>query len=101
MHNLLLTKLVNIMLIKDLLNKFDLFLKLSDAVLNIEVDGDFKSYSTERVEDDTFYRFQDDLHELLISETADEAVWYTVSPAPGLPGKGGGYDKDGVLVSVT
>ena len=89
------------MKIRDLLDKFGLFLKLSDGVLDIEVDGDFDSYSTERFEDDTFYRFEDDLHELLISETAEHTVWYTVSPAPGLPGIGGGYDRDGVQVSIT
>lgn len=89
------------MKIKDLLDKFGLFLKLSDKVLDIEVEGDYDSYSTEKFEDDTFYRFEDDLHELLISETAPETVWYTVSPAPGLPGKGGGYDKDGFQISIT
>lgn len=89
------------MKIRELLDKFGLFLKLSDKVLDIEVEGDYKSYSTERFEDDTFYRFEDDLHELLLSETAEEKVWYTVSPAPGLPGKGGGYDKDGIQISVT
>ena len=89
------------MLVKDLLDKFGLFLKLSDNILNIEVEGSYDSYSTEKFEDDTFYRFEDDLHELLISETADEVLWYTVSPAPGLPGKGGGYDKDGIQISVT
>lgn len=89
------------MRIRELLDKFELFLKLSDKVLDIEVEGDYDSYSTERFEDDTFYRFEDDTHELLISETAMEAVWYTVSPAPGLPGKGGGYDKDGIQISMT
>ena len=89
------------MKIKELLDKFGLFLKLSDKVLDIEVEGEYKSYSTERFEDDIFYRFEDELHELLISETATETVWYTVSPAPGLPGKGGGYDKDGFLISTT
>ena len=89
------------MKIRNLLDKFGLFLKLSDKVLDIEVEGDFDSYSTEKFEDDTFYRFEDDLHELLISETAKETVWYTVSPAPGLPGKGGGYDKDGFQISMT
>ena len=89
------------MKIKDLLDKFGLFLKLSDKVLNIEVEGDYDSYSTERFEDDTFYRFEDDLHELLISETAEETVWYTVSPAPGLPGKGGGYDWEGNQITMT
>lgn len=89
------------MKIKELLDKFGLFLKLSDKVMELEVEGDYDSYSTERFEDDTFYRFEDDLHELLLSETAEEKVWYTVSPAPGLPGKGGGYDKDGILISVT
>lgn len=89
------------MKIKDLLDKFGLFLKLSDKVLAIEVEGDYDSYSTERFDDDTFYRFEDELHELLISETAEETVWYTVSPAPGLPGKGGGYDKDGIQISMT
>lgn len=89
------------MKIRDLLNKFELFLKLSDKVLDLEVEGEYDSYTTERFEDDTFYRFEDELHELLISETAAETVWYTVSPAPGLPGKGGGYDMNGVQISIT
>lgn len=89
------------MLVRELLDKFGLFLKLSDAILDIEVEGDYESYSTEKFEDDTFYRFEDDIHEILISETNEETLWYTVSPAPGLPGKGGGYNKDGVQISIT
>jgi len=89
------------MRIRELLDKFGLILKLSDKVMDLEVEGDYDSYSTERFEDDTFYRFEDDLHELLISETSDEAVWYTVSPAPGLPGKGGGYDRYGNQITMT
>lgn len=89
------------MLVRELLDKFGLFLKLSDAILDIEIEGDYESYSTEQFEDDTFYRFEDDTHELLISETSEETLWYTVSPAPGLPGKGGGYNKDGIMITMT
>ena len=89
------------MIIKDLLEKFDLFLKLSDEILNMEVEGNYESYSTEKFEDDTFYRFEDDLHEILLSETVQEMLWYTTSPAKGMPGKGGGYNSDGIQISMT
>ena len=35
------------MKIKELLNQFELFLKISDEVMELEVEGDFKSYTTE------------------------------------------------------
>ncbi|MBQ2654611.1 MAG: hypothetical protein IJF83_13745 [Methanobrevibacter sp.] len=89
------------MKIRDLLDKFDLLLKLSDAILDFEVEGDYESYSIKKFENDVFYRFEDDLHELLLCETAEEMVWYVVSPAPGMPGIGGGYDKDGIQITMT
>lgn len=59
------------MKIKDLLNQFDLFLKISDEVMELEIEGDFKSYST--MKDDefghTYYVFEDSNHRVELSET--------------------------------
>ena len=93
-----------ILKIKDLLNQFDLFLKISDEVMELEVEGNFKSYTTEK--DDEFghiyYVFEDSNHRVELSETNYNCMlMYSTFPSSDAPAYVERYDNLGCLVSMS
>ena len=93
-----------ILKIRDLLNQFDLFLKISDEVMDLEVEGTFKSYTT--VKDDefghTYYVFEDDSHHIELSETNDDFMLvYSIFPDKDSPAHVVCYNSLGGIVSIT
>lgn len=92
------------MKIKDLLNQFELFLKISDEVKELEVKGEFKSYTTYKDEDfeHTYYVFEDNTHRVELSETNDKCMLiYSTFPSPDAPAYVECYDSFGGLVSMS
>lgn len=83
------------MLVKELLEQFNLKLKLTEPILNKEIEGDFKDYDLEEMDGDILYKFDDGYNEVIVSETNEYMLWYSFSPIKNGPGNGGGYDKYG------
>lgn len=72
--------------IRSILNNLELFLKLPDNLLDLEVTGNYTSYTTEKDDDGvhTYYVLSDDLHEIMLCETNDDAMLtYAESPVKG------------------
>ena len=92
------------MKIKELLNQFELFLKISNEVMELEVEGDFKSYTTIIDEEfgHTYYVFEDNNHRVELSETNDRCMLvYSEFPNPDAPAYVLCYDSFGGLVSMS
>ena len=90
------------MKVRDLLNQFDLFLKISDEVMEIEIEGDFESYSIEHDDefDHTYYVFEDNNHHVELSETNDKSMLcYATFPEPNAPWYVLYYNALGFLVA--
>ena len=92
------------MKIKDLLNQFDLFLKISDEVMELEVEGEYESYTT--MKDDefghTYYVFEDNNHHVELSETNGSCMLvYSTFPDKDSPAHVVCYDEFGGIVSMT
>lgn len=54
------------MKIRGLLNQFELFLKISDEIMELEVEGEYESYTTIKDDetDHTYYVFEDNNHHI-------------------------------------
>lgn len=92
------------MKVQDLLDQFDLFLKISDEVLELEVEGEYNSYSTYNDEEfgHVYYVFEDNNHRIELSETNyDCMLMYSTFPSPELPAHVICYNDLGGMVSVT
>ena len=90
--------------VRELLNQFDLFLKLPDVIMEIEVEGDYDSYTTYRDDESihTYYVFEDNQHHIEISETNYNCMLeYFTFPFPEAPAYGFRYDHFGAVVSET
>ena len=89
------------MLVKDLLEKYGLNLRITKPIQNIEIEGDYTTHYVEIDEGDVFHFFEDDTHQVIISETNEQMLWYLISPAKGMPAIGTAYNKYGVVIAIT
>lgn len=92
------------MKISDLLNQFDLFLKISDEVMELEVEGNYTSYTTYKDEEfnHTYYVFEDNNHRVELSETNDKCMLvYSTFPDRDSPAYVICYNDLGGIVSIT
>ena len=90
--------------IKDLLNQFELFLKISDEVLDLEVEGEYISYTTEKDDElgHVYYVFEDSNHRVELSETNGRCMLvYSTFVDRDAPAHVKCYDNLGGIVSIT
>ena len=89
------------MKIKELLNKFNLDLDLSENVLNLDFEGTFSKCSKKEDENGTYYIFEDDLHHIVINENSRRPITYLKFLKKGIGPISERYNSEGARVAFS